>query len=144
MKRLIVAIFLAIAVPVLAAAVHFVKGPLFVDIGTQLIASGKLAGLGEGDITIILNANGLATTECNNNGGNVAPGQNTVVSTSGSITLPVPKNGMVTFTVATATPSIASSACPNPLWTAEATDVTFAGITITVLQNGQIVLQETF
>ena len=133
------------ALSVSAASVHFVKGPTFVDAGTQLVTSGKLAGLGEGDITVIVNASGLADVECTNPGGNVAPGQQTAVSASGSVTLPSAKNGHLVFSVATETPTVPDyPTCPNPQWSASVVDVTFTGGTITVVQGGAIVLQEAF
>jgi hypothetical protein len=133
------------AVVLSAASVHFVKGPSLVDAGTQLVVSGKLAGLGEGDITILVNAAGLAATECTNPGSNVAPGQDITVESTGSVTLPAAKNGNLVFSVATATPIVPNyPTCPNPQWTAGVTDVAFTGGTITVLQGGVVVLQQEF
>jgi hypothetical protein len=144
MKRFVLAALLACAVAVTAASVHFVKGPVLSDIGTQLVLSGKLAGLGVGDVTILLNAAGVASVECTNNGGNIAPGQDTAVTASGSITLPADKNGNLVFSVATNVPVIPSSACPNNLWSAEALDVAFGSGTIVVMQGGVVVLSVAF
>lgn len=141
-KSLFIVIFLSI--PLAAQSVHFVKGPTFVDAGVQLVTSGKLAGLGEGDVTVTVNASGIASVECTNPGGNVAPGQDTAVATTGSITLPSAKNGNLVFSVATQAPSIPSSACPNDKWSAEAVDVAFGGGTITVSQGGVVVLEQSF
>src|SRR5678816_534091 len=121
-----------------------IRDSTFTDAGTQLVTQGKLAGLGEGDVTIQVNANGVASVECTNPGGNVAPGQDTSVATVGSVTLPSAKNGNLVFSVATQAPSIPSSACPNDKWSAAATDVAFSGGTITVSQGGQVVLQQSF
>ncbi len=129
---------------VLAASVHFVSGPTLVDNGVTVTATGKLAGLGQGDVTIVVNATGTATVQCTNPAGTVAPGQTKVINASGSQTLASPKNGTVTFSVSTLAPSIPSSACPNDQWTAEAVDVKFTSATVTVLQGGQVVLQQTF
>jgi hypothetical protein len=133
-----------IGASVLAQSVHFVKGPTIRDLGTTLGITGKLAGLGEGDVTIVVNASGVADVECTNPGGNVAPGQDTAVSASGSVTLPSPKNGNLVFSLATIEPSIPSSACPNSQWTADAIDVAFSGGTLTVFQGGQAVLTQAF
>src|SRR4030095_3551561 len=90
---------LLFVVSLVAASVHFVRGPVVTDAGVILVVEGKLAGLGEGDVTLLVNANGIASVECTNPGGNVAPGQDTAVSTSGSVTLPSAKNGHLVFAV---------------------------------------------
>jgi hypothetical protein len=129
---------------VFAQSVHFIGTPVVRDIGTQLNVTGKIAGLGEGDVTVVVNAQGIAEVQCTNPAGNVAPGQDTTVSTIGAVTLPSPKNGNLNFSVSTATPVIPSSACPNSKWTATALDVDFSGGTISVIQGGQTVLTQAF
>jgi hypothetical protein len=136
--------FAALTGVAIAANVHFVKGPSFVDNGVTLTASGKLAGLGEGDVTIIVDATGTAAVECRNPGGNIAPGQSQTITTSGSQTLASAKNGTVTFGITTGAPEVSSSACPNDKWTPEVTDVQFSSALITVVQGGQIVLQQNY
>ena len=144
MKRTATVFVMMFTLSVLAASVHFVRGPVVSDLGTVLNVSGKLAGLGQGDVTIFISAPGVASVECTNPGGNVAPGQNTSVATSGSVTLPSPKNGNLVFSVSTVEPSIPSSACPNNQWSAEATDVAFGSGLLTVTQGGQVVLTQAF
>jgi len=142
--RLIAVLAFSTAV-LLAASVHFVVGPTALDAGTQLVVSGKIAGLGEGDVTILVTADGLASVECSNPAGNVAPGQDTAVSVSGFQVYPSPKNGNLVFSVSTVAPSIPSSACvasSGKQWSAAATDVAFSGGVITVSQGGVIVLQQ--
>jgi hypothetical protein len=142
----------AVAVPLIyAASVHFKGGaPSFSDQGTTLKTCFSLAGLGNGDVTIIVTTTGSATTLCTNQGGNTAPGQNkTPVKPSGQTTIPSTeiKNGnlstCVTTTAPTA-PTAAEAGCPNSNWSTSLTDVEFATATVTVIQGGKTVLQQTF
>jgi hypothetical protein len=142
----------AVTVPLIyAASVHFKGGaPTFSDQGTTLKTCFSLAGLGNGDVTIIVKTTGTATTLCTNQGGNTAPGQNkTPVSPSGQATIPSTeiKNGNLSTCVTTTpppAPTAAQAGCPNSNWSASITDVQFATAQITVIQGGQVVLQQIF
>ena len=48
---------------------------------------GQDAGLGEGPVTLQIEAVGIASIECENPGGNVAPGLATTVESSGTFEL---------------------------------------------------------
>lgn len=126
------------------ASPHFVRGPLFADVGSAFNATGKIAGLGNGDVTATLTATGVAETQCRNNGGNVAPGQDTTVTATGSEVIFVPKNGNINFDVTTDPVTVGNEVCPNDLWTAEVVDVTFTSATLTFEQGGVVVLSESF
>ena len=141
-----------LAVPLAyAARVHFKRpAPSFTDQGLTLKTCLSLAGLGNQDVTITIDASGFATSTCTNRGGNVAPGQNKVpVSPTAQVTVPSTeiKNGNLSVclaTVAPPTPSATEAGCPNNNWSTSLNDVEFTSATITIEQGGTIVLQKTF
>ncbi|HJZ90710.1 MAG TPA: hypothetical protein VKE40_07525 [Gemmataceae bacterium] len=140
----------AMAAVAVAESVHFKpRGPNFTDNGTTLTATGTLAGLGNGDVTITLEASGVASTTGYNSGGNAAPGQNVGVTVTVTITISADKvkNGEVFFAIATPEPrqpTAKEAGFPNNNWTAVITDVKFTSATITVVQGGEVVLKQTF
>lgn len=123
----------ALTAPAAAANPHFVSGPTFTVVGGALRATGSIAGLGNKDVTIALEA--TAVTTCTNRGGNVPPGQTETVS--GSQTITDVKNGRVNFAVTTGR---ASNPCPRSM----KPTTTFTSATLTVVQGGRVVLRETF
>ena len=136
----------ALMIPVgeaVAQSGHFLTGggnaPKCVDIGTQVSCTGKVAGLGGTTFEITIEAEGVASVECTNPGGNVAPGQNTSVAVEGG-TGPqlTPRNGQFKFTITTDEPGPlpATPTCPNNQWTAEIVDVTFTTATLTLFEDG--------
>ena len=134
----------------LAANVHLKKGSLqFTDNGLTLSATGALAGLGNEDIQVILTATGDVSATCSNPAGHQAPGQNPAdVTLTGVQNIPSTsiKNGNVRFDVTTGAPEQPTwdeAGCPNRRWTAEITDVDFTSATLTVIQDGETVLERT-
>ena len=123
---------------------HFVVDPTVVDNGTTLTVSGSVAGLGNGDVTATVNAQGTGTVVCTNPAGNIASGQTQDVNVSGSTVITDVKHGSVTFSVTTIAPKAPANACPNPKCTAAITDVQFSSATLIIAQSGQQVLTETF
>jgi hypothetical protein len=137
------------ATAVFAQNPHFVGQIRFANLGTQLQATGSIAGLGNENIDVRLDAEGIATIQCTNPGGNVAPGQDKNISVSGTTESLEVKNGRVNFVVTTDPPPPPDPAevCPNPQWSAAITSVTFTSATITVIQPAGseiVVLQRTF
>jgi hypothetical protein len=150
MRRLIVVLLAAFGlwlVPSAAqAAITFHQGPTFTDEGTTLNVTGDVSGLGNEDLDVTLDATGVGSVTCTNPAGNVAPGQDTSVTASGSQTGIEPKNGGAVFDVTTAEPPAPNPAvvCPNRKWTATITDVEFTSATLTLSQGGIIVFQQTY
>ena len=129
---------------------HFVTGggnaPTCRDIGVQVACSGKVAGLGGTTFEITVAAQGTASVECINPAGNRAPGQDTVVSVSGSSgPLPTPRNGQYRFSVTSAIPDPLppTPTCPNRQWTADIVDVAFTTATLSLFEDGVLSDQVT-
>ena len=153
-RRLFAALALALAISMmgsaaLASSVHFKgkSGPTFTDNGLTLTAAGALTGLGNGDVTVVVNANGQPIATCTNpSGANQPAGQNPASATfSGSLVIDASliKNGNVGFSVTTLappTPVPGAPGCPNPRWTETIVDVVFSSPSLTVSQGGSTVL----
>ena len=70
---------------------------------------------------------------------NVAPGQDTAVTVSGTTgPLPTPRNGQFLFSITTDSPAPLppTPTCPNVMWTPEIVDVAFTDATLTLLEDG--------
>jgi len=133
----------------LAASPHFKRGgtPVCTFSGTTSIpvtCTGTLAGLGNQDLNLHLSVSGTALYQCQNGGGNIAPGQNRVLVGPATSDTAVPasaiKNGSLTFTTnpatltAAATVSGATAGCPNNNWTGVNPTVTLTSITLVIEQ----------
>jgi hypothetical protein len=149
MRRLIIALAAVIALlgltaaPAYAQSGHFIEGggnaPECTDEGTTVECTGKVAGLGGTTFEITIEADGIASVECTNPGGNVAPGQDTAVTVEGGTgPLPTPRNGQFVFTIETDDPEPLppTPTCPNNQWTPDIVDVAFTTATLTLFEDG--------
>lgn len=137
----------------IAESPHFKKGgsPVCTVSGTgtnstSTTCTATLAGLSNQDLAINTTVKGFAVYQCQNGGGNIAPGQNRVLV--GPVTAPTNidssaiKNGNLTFTtnpaVLTAPQTVtgAEAGCPNPNWTGVNPSLTVTDITLTIAQGG--------
>jgi hypothetical protein len=145
---LIVAVAMS-ATAALAASPHFKRGgtPTCSFSGTTSISvtcSGTLAGLGNDDLVLRLSVSGFAVYQCQNQGGNIAPGQNKVLVGPATSDTAIPadaiKNGNLTFTtnpaVLSASPTVSSTVagCPNSNWTGVNPTLTLTSITLDIFQ----------
>ncbi|MEV0284984.1 hypothetical protein AB0H36_12815 [Kribbella sp. NPDC050820] len=141
MLAAVLAIFGLTATPAFAQSGHFVGTPTCTDTGLTVECSGKVAGLGGTTFEITVDATGIATVECTNPGGNVAPGQDTAVDVSGSSgPLATPRNGQFRFSLESESPDPLppTPTCPNDQWTPTIIDVTFGDATLTLLEDGAV------
>lgn len=135
-----------------AASAHFKKGgsPTCTVVTSGSSASttctATLAGLGNGDVHIVTTVSGFAVYQCQNGGGNTAPGQNKVLEGPVSAPTDIPssaiKNGNLTFTtnpaVLTAADTVtgAAAGCPNPNWTGVNPTLTVTSVQLDISQGG--------
>ena len=120
------------------------------DLGS-LIASGYARGLGNTDVTIILDASGIPAVTCTNHGGNDVPGQSSPkVSASGQQTLlgddPLRKNGKSPFFTETDDPETIAwdeAGCPNSNWTGRIDFIFWTEATISVYDTDSGALLKT-
>jgi hypothetical protein len=128
------ALALLVAAPALAASVHFVEGPVVTATSTSVTTSGKLAGLGNKDVTLVQSIDVAVT--CANPGHNEdVQGQRQ--SFTSTVTGLHPENGNLNFSITTTIGDLSGS-CPNPQWTPSGTLI---GGTLDVYQGGKLVLQ---
>jgi hypothetical protein len=108
------------------------------------VYTGTLAGLGNQDLILNLSVSGFALYQCQNGGGNTAPGQNRVLEGPATSNTSIPagdiKNGNLTFTTnpatltAAGTVSGATAGCPNNNWTGVNPTLTLTSITLVIEQ----------
>src|SRR6266542_1565784 len=161
MKRLLILLcapllfFVLFAAPAFAAGAHFTHGGVptctitpvvtATDTSQNVTCSGELAGLGNVDLVLDLSASGFALYQCQNGGGNIAPGQNKVLVGPATSTTSIPasaiKNGRTPFTTNAAVLSApltvggAVAGCPNANWSGVNPVVTVTSITLKITQT---------
>jgi hypothetical protein len=135
-----------------AASPHFKHGgePTCTITGSgssqTVVCRASLSGLGNGDVTVNVTVSGFAVYQCQNGGGNLAPGQNKVLEGPQTVPTTIPsasvKNGNVTFTTnpntLTAAPTVsgATAGCPNSNWTGVNPTLSITQISMTIAQGG--------
>ena len=115
----------------------------------SLIANGTLTGLGNEDVSVVIDASGMPLISCINNGGNIVPGQSAPrVSASGSQFLdgdsPVRKNGKSPFGVETEDPEFIpwdEAGCPSANWTGHIDFIFWTDATISIYDANTQILQ---
>ena len=129
-----------------AANLHFVGRPTATADGDTVVVSGKVAGLGNEDITVTVEVDGEVVVFCINPGGNEPPGQNKEPFTAveSQTFTPSAANGQFTFDIVVDLADAIQAAldaheCPNPNWEKEAGDVTLDSATVTVTQGGRTI-----
>jgi len=155
MKKKLYIVMTMVLIAMLAATPVFARGAIKLssvtfDLGS-LIAKGYAGGLGNTDVTIVLDASGIPATTCTNYGGNDVPGQSyPKVSASGQQTLlgndPIRKNGKSPFFTETKDPETIAwdaAGCPNSNWTAHVDFIFWTDAVISVYDATTGALLET-
>ena len=114
----------------------------------SLISNGFVSGIGNTDVTMVLDASGIPAITCTNNGGNQVPGQSfPKVTAEGTQVLPgnspLRKNGKAPFGVETNPPAPLTwdqAGCPNSNWSAQITFVFWTNATISVYDTATMAL----
>lgn len=120
----------------------------------SLIANGTLTGLGNTDVSVVLDASGNPVITCSNSGGNQVPGQSYPrVSASGNQLLDgdsaVRKNGKSPFGVETVDPETIpwdQAGCPNANWTGHIDFIYWTDATLSVYaeSTGQLLVRQEY
>ena len=138
--------------PVSAGAAVKLSGVQF-SLGS-LIASGYASGLGNTDVTVVLDGSGIPVITCTNYGGNDVPGQSyPKVTATGTQNLdgddPLRKNGRSPFLTETNDPETIAwdkAGCPNSNWTGRIDFIfwTDAKISVYSTSTGALLTSKTY
>jgi hypothetical protein len=120
----------------------------------SLIAKGYASGLGNTDVSVVLNGEGIPAITCTNYGSNSVPGQSyPKVSAAGEQTLlggdPNRKNGKISFFTETDDPETLAwdvAGCPNANWTGHIDFIFWTAATINVydLNTGDLLQTQNY
>jgi hypothetical protein len=120
----------------------------------SLIAKGFASGLGNTDVTVVLDGSGIPVITCTNKGSNDVPGQSyPKVSATGQQTLlgndPLRKNGKAAFFTETDDPETLSwdvAGCPNANWTGHIDFIfwTYAKISVYSTSTGDLLTSQDY
>jgi hypothetical protein len=153
MRRLVLLIALVLATAVPSAPSAYAQSPHFIgepectiSSNGTLTCSGRAAGLGNGPVEAFLTASSVvATYECVNRGGNVAPGQPTSESgVTGPVETITPRNGQIRFSPSLSPPEAPSAreACPGPNWSVRRTSLTYNDVVVHIEQGDTVLTFE--
>ena len=122
-----------------AQSPHFVGTPTCTkSLSSGLTCSGKAAGLANGPTAAFLTADKVtATYNCENHGGNIAPGQPVVTQdVTGPTQNITPRNGNIKFspTIPPPTPPSSATECPNGNWKVVLTSLTYTNVVLHIQQ----------
>lgn len=142
----LLALLVLSAADAMAANLHFVGRPTAAADGETVVVTGKVAGLGNEDITVTVEVDGEVVVFSINPGGNEPPGQNKepFSAVESQTFVPSDDNGHFTFTIVVDLSEAIQAAVdahevPNPNWEKEAGPVTLDSATVTVTQGDQTI-----
>lgn len=155
MKSKLYTVLMVLLIAVIAVTPVFARGAVKLtniqfSLGS-LIAEGFARGLGNTDVTVVLDGSGIPAVTCTNYGGNDVPGQSyPKISATGQQTLlgddPLRKNGKSPFFTETDDPETIpwdEAGCPNSNWTAYVDFIFWTEATISVFDTATGALLET-
>jgi hypothetical protein len=144
MKSKLYTVLVVLLIAVVAVTPVFARGAVKLtniqfSLGS-LIAEGFARGLGNTDVTIVLDGSGVPAVTCTNPGSNDVPGQSyPKISATGQQSLlgddPIRKNGKSPFFTETDDPETlpwAEAGCPNSNWTASIDFIFWTDATVSV------------
>ena len=158
MKKTFLSIFSVLLIVVMSTSTVSAGGNVKLSSATfslgSLIAQGYASGLGNTDVTVVLDGSGIPVITCTNNGGNAVPGQSyPKVSAVGQQNLlgsdPTRKNGRTAYFTETNDPETLAwdvAGCPSAKWTGHIDFIfwTDAVISVYSTETNALLTQQTY